>query len=143
MRVQSILSILIGIFFCFFGAFMALGSFYNMISPEKTHQVLTFGLMLIILGIFPFLLGLAAIIYGWRSNKRRHFESRERELLGLALKNGGSITVPQATVAMDLTSMEVRALLEQCHTNGLAELSVTEDGEVAYWFFGGPKETAP
>lgn len=123
MRIQSILSILVGMVLCAFGALMGLGSFINMVEPEKSHQVVTYGLVLFFLGILPFALGLAAIVYGWRSNSRRHFESRERELLGLALKHGGSITVPQATMAMKLTSQEVKSLLETSATPAASPIS--------------------
>lgn len=142
MRVQSILSIVAGMFFCAFGAIFGLGSYLNMVEPEKSHQVVTFGIMLLLFGLLPFAVGVAAIVYGWRSNKRRHFETRERELLGLAMKNGGKVTVPQATMAMNLTSSEVKVLLDQCHASGLADLSVSEDGEVEYWFFGAPKSVS-
>ena len=76
------------------------------------------------------------IHYALKRRRMIRDENQERQILELARRNGGAVTVAMVAVSTEMNSVEAKRFLDGCHTNGLAQVRVSEGGEVIYHFFG-------
>lgn len=136
MKLPSLLGMVFGFSMCCFGLLITLGSILNMVDPESKHSFLGYAVMLFLLGVIPVVIGIFIMFKLWKRNKTNHGEVQEREMLILAKRFGGQLTVAQVAMETTYTSQEAKAILNQFHANGLADMIVTDSGEVAYEFFG-------
>lgn len=135
MKAVNVLLILIGVAVFTFGAVMILGGVIQMNDPEKSKEVGSLVALMVILGIGPMIAGSFLVLTSRKRMARDSSEAMERRLLQLARNQGGRLTVAIATMELNMPSQEVKALLDTCHSNGLANIHANERGEVEYLFF--------
>ena len=136
MRLSAIFSALLGLLLGAFGILMFLGTIIGFSKPENQQSTAAFIFGLLLLGIFPIAIAIALFYFAWRDQKNQKLEKVEREILNLAMQFGGKLTVSQVSMNTRLPSHQAKEHLEFCHVNGLADVQVSENGEVEYFFFG-------
>lgn len=134
-KAVNVLLILVGFTMFGFGAMMTLGVMVQLNDPEHARQLTTTVMMFLLVGLGPMSVGAFLAISALRRMKRNAGEVMERRLLHLARNHNGKLTVAVATMELEMTSQEVKALLERCHSDGLATIHANERGEVEYLFF--------
>ena len=135
MKAVNVMLILIGVAVFSFGALMTLGGFIQMNDPEKSIEVPSHVAFMLILGLGPMVAGAFLVLTSRKRMVRDSSEAMERRLLQLARRQGGKLTVALATMELNMPSQEVKALLDTCHSNGLANIHANDRGEVEYLFF--------
>jgi hypothetical protein len=115
-----------------FGLFMGLG----VLVAGAGHGVLTILVTLAIFSVLP-------IGIGWRclrpQDDRRALAAHatqawESEILRLAEKRGGGLTVAEVVAHADLDAGAAERVLDDLARRGMAEHRVTDDGEIVYRF---------
>ena len=93
-------------------------------------------LVALLLGGIPLAGGTMLCIRLKKNAKARDGEQVERQILELAKANDGKLTVAEVAMKMTLTSAKAKELLDTCHADGLADISVSDKGAVVYQFYG-------
>ena len=119
-----------------FGAFMGLGVLLNL---GQGHSVAGLLVAFSAFAVLPVALGLRAL----RSGKRPLLEAHARtawdaELLRLAAKRGGSLTVTEVMAHADLDGEAAERCRADLCRRGLVDPRVTDDGQVVYHFEQAP-----
>lgn len=135
MKAVDVLLILVGIAMFGFGALLTLGAVIHLNDPERANDLIPNIIMMTLLGIGPMGAGVFLVVSTRRRMKRNSGEVMERRLLQLARNHNGKLTVAVATMELEMPSREVKDLLDQCHSDGLANIHANERGEVEYLFF--------
>jgi len=89
-----------------------------------------------IFGVLPVTGGLQLCRKMKKRGQLRSREIVERQLLELASKNNGCLTIAETSMKMSIPSDEAKKILDECHLNNLAELEVSDSGAVLYRFTG-------
>jgi hypothetical protein len=79
--------------------------------------------------------GMVAAIVGFGGGDKALFE-REQKVLQLAAANGGRLSVAQVAAGCQLGVAESKAALEQMCVHGVAEVQITDGGDIVHEFAG-------
>jgi hypothetical protein len=122
------------------GAFMGLGVLLNLGGPHGAAALL---LAFVVFGLAPAAAGVwllrgpvteaAALLAAQRA--------WDSELLRLAARRDGSLSVAEVVAHADLDPKEAEQRLDELSRRGLCELRVTEEGVVVYRFLAAPSTT--
>ncbi len=134
MKILERLLMLIWGFVIFFGFVMIFGGLIMLFDPESERSLGEVLVLVFLIGGVPVGLGIWGIRRVRSRAARREGEHMERQLLQLAKENGGRLTVAEVALHLPINAEQARTLLDACHTNGLAELGVSEEGAVVYHF---------
>lgn len=134
MKISERIGYLLGIIFILFGVFFIIGAVGNILDPENDKSTAHWLFWIAAMGLPPVLGGFLLCRKMKRNSQERIYEARERQILQLAAKNEGRITVADVAMHMDISTRDARIILEKCHLNGLADISATEAGNVLYRF---------
>jgi hypothetical protein len=124
-----------------FGVFMGVGV---LAGGSGKHGAGAFLFALFVFGIAPIALGVLLVTAG-RSRRPSELEARrawDSELLRLAAKRHGSLTVREVVAHADLDAESAERHLDDLCKRGLAEHRVTDDGDVVYRFQEAPSAEA-
>jgi hypothetical protein len=130
-----------------FGLMMALG-FVVQLGEERAGgtELAAF----LIAGVVPLLIGVALVGSHFRHRTARAREAaaeaqvaREREVVALAQRSGGRLSMTDVVSGTSLGITEAEALLEDLARNGYVDIQVTDDGVVEYAFFEAGPPSAP
>ena len=136
MRLSTIFSALLGMVLAGFGFLIVLGSIFNIAKPDNQQPVFGYFVLIVLLGLFPIGLAAGLFYFAWRNHKNQKLETVEREILNLATQCGGKLTVAEVSMKTKMNSFQAKENLDLCHANGLADIHVSQNGEVEYLFFG-------
>jgi len=141
--------VIVGSLLIVISLFMLLGFMGAELEVGFAAEALTFALLVLLPG-----LGGAALIYSHfhrgkklaqRQEKLRR-QTLEAELLRLAAAHGGKLTVAEVVLETSLDSETAEEALSDLHRRGLAQIELTESGNIVYAFHGvanlSEKETA-
>ena len=134
MRLFERLNFLLGLILIGFGFIVTAGSVLTFFKPDGKYTIVESIIMTTLLGIVPMIVGFILCKKMRMSGKDRESEKLEREVLQLAKKNEGRLTVAELSMQMEISSTKAKSLLENCHLNSLADISVTDNGVVEYQF---------
>lgn len=117
--------------------FMLLGYFRADITGGPAVEVLTFLLAVVLPAA-----GGAGLLYSHhrqseaveRRRHRRQLEGVKSDLVGLARKRGGKLTVVEAMSELRLEAQLAEEALKELHASGMAELELTDSGLIVYAF---------
>ena len=127
----NILKMITGIVMGGFGLLMILGTVVsNKFSLEADL------LFFILLGIAPTLGGLWFCYSSVKDRGKLKGDKAEKEILKLAERAGGVLSVAQVTTYTSLTSSEAEAMLNRMQEKGLAEIKISDRGIMFYEFAG-------
>ena len=124
-----------------FGVFMGVG----VLAGARGHHgagALLFALL--VFAVAPIVLGTLLVTAG-RGRRPNELEARrawDSELMRLAAKRHGSLTVAEVVTHADLDAESAERHLDDLCKRGLAEHRVTDDGDVVYRFQGAPSAEA-
>jgi hypothetical protein len=120
-----------------FGVFMGVGVLANA-NPEHGPFARLFALF--VFGIAPIALGVLLVTAGrgWRPSEVEARRAWDSELMRLAAKRHGSLTVAEVVAHADLDAESAERHLDDLCQRGLAEYRVTDDGDVVYRFQEAP-----
>jgi hypothetical protein len=124
-----------------FGIFMGIGVLAN---GSSRHSVAALLFAFVVFCVVPVALG-ALLLRGSGERRPRELEARQAwdsELMRLAAKRHGSLTVAEVVAHADLDAASAERFLDDLCKRGLAEHRVTDDGEVVYRFQGAPSADA-
>lgn len=93
-------------------------------------------------GLVPFFRGLSVRLSRSNSSPRKAIKEaakeekarKEKEILQVAKRNKGKLTVTGASLESDLTLEEVEKLLSDLSDRGYARMEVEDDGSISYLF---------
>ena len=122
---------------------------YTEVNPaEKTSLSILVGLMMSC-GIMPLLVGIVSVFKLRQLNLNQAMAEEHRlndELLKLAVRNFGKLTVVEAALGLNISIEQADHLLSRCMEKHLAEMQVSESGILVYHFLpfitGREKQTA-
>jgi hypothetical protein len=124
-----------------FGVFMGVGVLAN---GSGKHGIGGFLFALFVFALAPIVLGVLLVTAG-RGRRPSELEAQrawDSELLRLAAKRHGSLTVAEVVAHADLDAESAERHLDDLCKRGLAEHRVTDDGDVVYRFEGAPSAEA-
>jgi len=124
-----------------FGVFMGVGV---LASGSGKHGIGGFLFALFVFGIGPIVLGILLVTAG-RGRRPSELEARrawDSELMRLAAKRHGSLTVAEVVAHADLDAESAERHLDDLCKRGFAEHRVTDQGDVVYRFQGAPSAEA-
>ena len=136
MNFQEKLGVLAGVVLAGFGAVMLLGGLLLFLEPTDSTPRSSSLVLMFLLGGGPLILGLFLTRAMLSRGGKRRQEAIEREVLGLAKGKNGLLSVADITLHTKLNSREAKTLLENLHLEGLAEIEVSEKGDLSYRFPG-------
>ena len=128
--------VLVGVGLCGFGALFIIGGVANLVDTPEGQSAWTFLLATLFLGLAPLGAGGWLFWYARQQARRASKESQERLILELARQRGGQLTVAEVARSTALSSTQAKQLLDQCHLDQLANLSVSASDAVTYTFDG-------
>lgn len=118
------------------GAFMGLGVGLN---AGAGHGLLPVALALGLFSVLPIGLGVRLLRSGDRPARVADADRAwESELMRLAERRAGALTVAEAVAHADLAPERAQRILDDLCRRGLAEHRVTDDGQIVYAFEGAP-----
>ena len=124
-----------------FGVFMGVGVLAN---GGGGRGVGAFLFALVVFALAPIALGVLLVTAG-RGRRPSELEARrawDSELMRLAAKRHGSLTVAEVVAHADLDADSAERHLDDLCKRGFAEHRVTEDGDVVYRFQDAPSDHA-
>ncbi len=134
MTLSEKLLYLLGVVLIIFGFIFLVGGIGNMVDPKNEGRMLEWIFWIAMFGAVPLVGGTILCGRMRRQGRLRKQELRERNVLQLAKDNQGNLTVADVAREMSVSSTEAKTMLDQCHSNGLADISVSESGAVIYSF---------
>ncbi len=135
MMIKMIASVL-----CFvIGGLMLIGFFVNLEEKGLTKSDL---IAVIFFGVLPIIVGIVLLRSNYQNQKRAREaqeralkEEKEGEIIRLAQRKKGRLTVTEVAAATSLTLEEAEKILQEMVTRGYVGLKVTNSGILVYEFY--------
>ena len=124
----------LGVLVILFGLVMIAGGLINFFDSARERPASESLILMTLLGLGPVVCGFLMCRNMKRKAQHRKAEHIERQILQLAKENQGQLTISEVSMRLTLSSTEAKAVLDQCHLNHLAELSISDSGVVVYRF---------
>lgn len=134
MTISERLRYILGIFLILFGLLFIVGAVGNIYDPDNERTTGQWLIWIAVMGVPSVLAGFLICRRMKRNSRERRYEARERQILQLAAKNQGRLTVADVAMHIDISTAEAKKILEEFHLNGLADISASEGGNVLYRF---------
>lgn len=119
-----------------FGLFIGFGAILNMIEKSSESSLAGDIVGFMVLGLAPLIGGIWICARAKNKSLLRQKDHLEDELLKLARKNSGLLTIEEVAMNTRLTLDEARKVLEQFASEGYVELEITDTGVLVYKFPG-------
>jgi len=118
------------------GVIRIIGSVSLMFDPGDTTGPLEHLGIIGFLGLVPITVGGLLFHRAYRRSREDDRENEERQLLLMAERRGGKLTAAEIASHSTYTLEEAATLLAKLHTDGVAEMCVTDGGAIIYRFPG-------
>ncbi len=134
MKISERIGYLLGIILILFGVLLIIGAVGNIYKPENAKPIMQYVLLIVLMGLPMVLGGFFLCRQMKRNSRKRIYEALERQILQLAAKKKGQLTVADVAMQINISTSEAKKILEDFHLNGVADISASEGGNVLYRF---------